>query len=322
MDVTKLASGKKAWDPFMKLGLLQRIDRVFLGLFPERRVFLKSDDDTRFIRLRPSTQAGVFGGVALIIAWSIVATAILLIDSIGAGNFREQAIRDQETYQQRLQIMASERDASVKTATAVMTSYEAALAEIATMQERLLAQEVDRLELSSGVGVLQSNLNAALVERSQLTAELERAQSKNDGTQAMQTIAKAATQDTATIDYLTTALRDTAQERDKIIKDAQAALNQAEELRIEMRLMEERNELIFRQIEEAMNVSIGPLDKMFRASGQDPERIMSTIRQGYAGYGGPLTSMSTRGLAPTENEARAIAILKELDELKIGRAHV
>ena len=262
----------------MKLALLQRIDRVFSGLFPERRVFLKSDVDTRFIRLRPSTQVGVFGGVALIIAWSIVATAILSIDSIGAGNFREQAIRDQETYRQRLEIIASERDASVKTATAVMAIYEAALAEIAAIQERLLVQEVDRLELSSGVDVLQSNLNAALVERSELTTELERAQSENDGSEDAQTVARAATQDTATIDYLTTALRDTAQERDKVIKDAQAALNQAEELRIEMRLMEERNELIFRQIEEAMNVSIGPLDKMFRASGQDPERIMSTIR--------------------------------------------
>ena len=193
----------------MKLGLLQRIDRVFSGLFPERRVFLKSDDDTRFIRLRPSTQAGVFGGVALIIAWSIVATAILLIDSIGAGNFREQAIRDQETYQQRLQIMASERDASVKTATAVMASYEAALAEIAEMQERFLVQELDRLELSSGVDVLQSNLNAALVERSELTTKLEHAQSANDGGEDPDAIAKAATQDTATIDYLTTALRDT-----------------------------------------------------------------------------------------------------------------
>jgi len=306
----------------MKLGLLQRIDRVFSGLFPERRVFLKSDDDTRFIRLRPSTQAGVCAGIALIIAWSIVATSILLIDSIGAGNFREQAIRNQETYQQRLQIMAEERDQSVKNATAVMNSYEAALIEIAQMQERLLAQEIDRLELRSGVSVLQSNLNAALVERSSLRHELERSKTENSDREETRASKQPTPQDTATIDYLTTALRDTAQERDKVIKDAQSALNQAEELRIEMRLMEERNELIFRQIEEAMNVSIGPLDKMFRASGQDPERIMSTIRQGYAGYGGPLTSMSTRGLAPTENEARAIAILKELDELNLYRLAV
>ena len=306
----------------MKFGLLQRFDRVLSGLFPERRVFLKSDDDTRFIRLNPSTQAGLFVGMAVMIAWSIVATAILLIDSIGAGNFREQAIRDQETYQQRLEIMAAERDASVKTATAVMTSYDAALIEIANMQERLLNHELNRLELTSGVDVLQSNLNAALVERSELTTQLERAQSDDSAAENAAAIANLATQDTTTIEYLTTALRDTAQERDKVVKDAQTALNQAEELRIEMRLLEERNELIFRQIEDAMNVSMGPLDKMFRASGQDPERIMSVIRQGYAGYGGPLTSMSTRGLAPTENEARAIAIIKELDELNLYRIAV
>ena len=64
MDVTKLASGKKAWDPFMKLGLLQRIDRVFSGLFPERRVFLNQtmihalfacalDPGGRFLGRRP-----------------------------------------------------------------------------------------------------------------------------------------------------------------------------------------------------------------------------------------------------------------------------
>ena len=306
----------------MKFGLLQRFDRVLSGLFPERRVFLKSDDDTRFIRLNPSTQAGMFVGMAVMIAWSIVATAILLIDSIGAGNFREQAIRDQETYQQRLEIMAAERDASVKTATAVMASYDAALIEIANMQERLLNHELNRLELTSGVDVLQSNLNAALVERSELTTQLERAQSDDSAAENAAAIANLATQDTTTIEYLTTALRDTAQERDKVVKDAQTALNQAEELRIEMRLLEERNELIFRQIEDAMNVSMGPLDKMFRASGQDPERIMSAIRQGYAGYGGPLTSMSTRGLAPTENEARAIAIIKELDELNLYRIAV
>jgi murein DD-endopeptidase MepM/ murein hydrolase activator NlpD len=322
MDVTKSLSGKKVWDPFMKFGLLQRFDRVLSGLFPERRVFLKSDDDTRFIRLNPSTQAGIFVGMAGMIAWSIVATAILLIDSIGAGNFREQAIRDQETYQQRLEIMAAERDASVKTATAIMASYDAALIEIAIMQDRLLNYELNRLELTSGVDVLQSNLNAALVERSELTTQLERAQSDDSTAENAAAIANLATQDTTTIEYLTTALRDTAQERDKVIKDAQTALNQAEELRIEMRLLEERNELIFRQIEDAMNVSMGPLDKMFRASGQDPERIMSVIRQGYAGYGGPLTSMSTRGLAPTENEARAIAIIKELDELNLYRIAV
>ena len=69
--------------------------------FPERRVFLKSDNDTRFIRLKPHTQLLAFAGSSFLVAWAIVATAILLMDSIGAGNFREQAKREQQTYMER-----------------------------------------------------------------------------------------------------------------------------------------------------------------------------------------------------------------------------
>ena len=79
--------------------------------FPERRLFLRSDNDTRFIRLKSSTQAIAFLGTALVISWTTIATAILLMDSIGAGNFREQAKREQITYQQRLNALSAERDA-------------------------------------------------------------------------------------------------------------------------------------------------------------------------------------------------------------------
>ena len=78
--------------------------------FPERRLFLRSDSDTRFIRLRPATQLIAFAGSASVVAWAIVATAILLMDSIGSGNFREQAKRDQRVYENRLNLLAEERD--------------------------------------------------------------------------------------------------------------------------------------------------------------------------------------------------------------------
>ena len=79
--------------------------------FPERRLFLRSDTDTRFIRLKSETQLLACVGGALVLSWTIVATAILLMDSIGAGNFREQAKRDQMTYQMRLNDLSRERDA-------------------------------------------------------------------------------------------------------------------------------------------------------------------------------------------------------------------
>ena len=72
-----------------------RINTVLERYFPEQRLFLKSETETRFIRLRPATQAlaVVFGSLAL--AWTILATAILLMDSISAGTSREQVARQQ-----------------------------------------------------------------------------------------------------------------------------------------------------------------------------------------------------------------------------------
>ena len=85
-------------------------------------------------------------------------------------------------------------------------------------------------------------------------------------------------------------LADTATERDQILADAQGALEQRDELELELQLMDERNSQIFRQLEEAVAVSVTPLDKMFRSAGMPPDRILEQVRRGYSGQGGPLTA--------------------------------
>ena len=100
----------------MRTRLAIRIHAFLERRFPERRVFLKSDSDTRFIRLRSETQLLAVAGATLFVAWAIVATAIVLMDSIGAGNFRELAKRDQQTYRERLNAISDERDARAEEA--------------------------------------------------------------------------------------------------------------------------------------------------------------------------------------------------------------
>ena len=128
------------------------IERVF----PERRVFLKSDTDTRFIRLRPGVQLLTFAGGAFIVAWAIIATAVILMDSIGAGNFREQAKRDQRSYEARLNEIARQRDLRAEEALAAQERFNAALQQISIMQSELLASETRRRELETGIGVIQA----------------------------------------------------------------------------------------------------------------------------------------------------------------------
>ena len=115
--------------------------------FPERRVFLKSDADTRFIRLRPESQLIAFVGASAVVAWAIIATAVLLMDSIGSGNFREQAKRDQRTYQARLNDLSAQRDARAEEALAAQERFNAALAQISSMQSELLSSETRVHEL-------------------------------------------------------------------------------------------------------------------------------------------------------------------------------
>jgi len=124
-----------------------------------------------------------------------------------------------------------------------------------------------------------------------------------------------------TLDFLTTALADTAKERDQVVADAQDALRQAEEMAFQIRLMEDQNDQIFRQLEDAMGISVEPLNKMFRSAGMDPETLLNSVRDGYNGQGGPMMplSFSTRGDELTPDVLRANRLLNQMDELNLYR---
>nr|WP_217358583.1 M23 family metallopeptidase [Ruegeria arenilitoris] len=285
--------------------------------FPERRVFLKSDNDTRFIRLSSETQIVAALGVSIMVGWTAVATAILLMDSIGSGNFREQAKRDQATYQERLNILSQERDARAQEALAAHARFNSALQQISAMQSELLESENRRRELETGIEVIQTTLRSTMKQREEARAQLAELQEKSDGA-SVSMFASAAP---AQIEFMADALTRTAQQRDQIATDAQAALDQRDELELEILLMQERNDEIFRQLEEAMVISVEPLDKMFREAGMPTDRMLDEVRRGYSGMGGPLTpiSFSTRGEELSADEVRANQLLQQMDQLNLYR---
>ena len=286
--------------------------------FPERRVFLKSDTDTRFIRLRPSTQLIAFSGATALVAWSIIATAIILMDSIGAGNFREQAKRDQRVYQERLNELAEQRDTRAEEALAAQNRFNTALQQISVMQSELLESETRRRELETGIDVIQSTLRDTMGDREAAREKLAQLESQLETGTAT---ASAANVGSAQMDFVAEALARTAKERDQVVADAQDALDRAADLELELALLKDQNDQIFRQLEEAMAVSMEPLDKMFRAAGMPTDRIVEQVRRGYSGQGGPLTplSFSTSGEEPSPDTLRANRLLQQMDQLNLMR---
>lgn len=289
---------------------------------PEQRLFLRSDTETRFIRLRSETQLVVLAGVAGMVGWSIIATAVLLMDTLGAGNLREQAQREQATYELRLNALARERDQRAMEAESAHERFAVALSEVSKMQSQLLASEERRRELETGIKVIQKTLRTTIDERDaaadkaeELTAELA------DATGSARTGASEAEDLQHTVAFLSDALNLTAVERDTIAADAVAAYDLAEAIDYERRLMQDRNDLIFGQLEEALTISVEPLDKMFRQAGLSTDNLLNAVKQGYSGQGGPLTPLafSTKGEPLDPDSLRANQILQGLDRLNLYR---
>ncbi len=306
----------------MRTRIAIRLHALLERHFPERRVFLKSDTDTRFIRLRPETQLIAFAGVSVVIAWAIVATAILLMDSIGAGNFREQAKRDQRTYEARLNALAAERDKRAEEAIAAQERFNSALGQISVMQTELLTSEIRRREMETGIDVIQNTLRRTMKEREEARREITQLAQALSGQDAAPGAGIAGgPQDAGTVGFLTAALEDTARERDTVIENARGALLQADLMAEEIQLMKDQNDQIFRQLEEAMTISVEPLDKMFRQAGMNTDNLLAEVRRGYSGQGGPLMPLtfSTRGAEPSGDTLRANRLLNQMDDLNLYR---
>ena len=299
--------------------LAYRINQTLELYLPEQRLFLKSDTETRFIRLRPATQAIAIAVGGLALAWTILGTAILLFDSISAGSSREQILRQQTLYEERMNALSADRDLRAEEAASAQERFNLALEQVASMQARLLASEDRRRELETGIDVIQNTLRRTIRERDEARAELSQLQVAHAGGSGRTAEAKA--EDTvATLEFLTSSLDGTARERDRIQGAADKAAERAEQIAREKQDLELRNEAIFARLEEALTVSVEPLEKMFREAGMDPDDLLRTVRKGYGGQGGPLSpiALSSKGAASVE-ELRANAILAGLDEMNLYR---
>lgn len=299
--------------------LAYRFHQTLERHFPEQRLYLKSDIETRFIRLRSGTQIIALAGGTLALAWTIVATALIMMDSIGAGSAREQSVRQLALYEERLNALSSDRDLRVDEAARAQARFNVALAQVSEMQERLLASEDRRRELETGVDAIQETLRRTIKERDEARVETDRMVTALTEQAGGSTEVGRVRDAMATLEIMTGALGDTAEERDAMLAEADAAREETQLIAEAKRSLEQRNDVIFAKLEEAVTVSMEPLDNMFREAGMEPEELLDSVRSGYSGQGGPLTpiSMSATGGALTAEELRANTILAGLDRMNL-----
>lgn len=278
---------------------------------PEQRLFLRSDNATRFMRLRPLTILSGLLGSALIFGWALIASSILMIDAISSGSSREQVIASQSAFERRLNQLSEERDARATEALAAQERFSIALEQVSRMQSQLQASEEKRRELETGLKVVQDGLRTAMIQRDQARAAQRTDPGANRGAELE-----------VALDILSGELRQTAEAHQSARRDAEDARLTSEKLKIERDLIIARNDEVMQQIEGAMNLSIEPLRKVFKSVGMNPDDVLKTIRRSYSGQGGPLVPIaySTSGSAALNTQGdSANQIIGTLDQMNSYR---
>ncbi|MCO6363968.1 peptidoglycan DD-metalloendopeptidase family protein [Paracoccus sp. 08] len=293
--------------------VMDRLNGSLEKWLPEQRLFLRSDDTTRFVRLRPVTQMVGISGITLVFGWTLVASSFLVIDAVSSGNTREQIQRSQAAFEERLAELQAERDARAAEALAAQSRFAVALDQVSQMQSQLLSSEESRREMETGLAAVQSTLRDTLADRDTAVAAAD----------AGTTPAPDRTEEfSVALDILSGELRSSADQRSEAVEEAEAAKLTAQELTVERDQILARNDEILTQLEDAVTVSVAPLDEVFRNVGMNPDEVLRTIRSGYSGQGGPLTPMSysTRGNAAlTDTELKARQIIVTLEQMNTYR---
>jgi murein DD-endopeptidase MepM/ murein hydrolase activator NlpD len=102
----------------MSDGRLARMRQTIWKLFPERHVYLRSGGDVRSFVLTPIDQAVVAAGVAVCLAWTLLATGAMAISALSASS-QDDAVAKTQAYYERL---IADRQARLNSAVARLSS--------------------------------------------------------------------------------------------------------------------------------------------------------------------------------------------------------
>lgn len=292
--------------------VMDRLNASLGKWLPEQRLTLRSDDTTRVVRLRPFTQIIGLCGVTVVCGWTLVASSFLVIDAVGAGGSRDQVMRAHASFEERLNQLQAERDARAAEALAAQNRFAVALDQVSQMQTQLLTSEERRREMEAGMASVQASLRSAMADRDVTLANAGAAEDATDRSDEF----------SVALDILSGELRSASDQRAEAVQQAEEARLAAQELQVERDQILARSDEILTQLEDAVTVSVAPLDDVFRSVGMNPDAVLRTIRSGYSGQGGPLTPMSysTRGdAALSQSETKARQIIVTLDQMNTYR---
>ena len=294
------------------------IEKFWSNYFPRKQLLLKTGSDTKFFTLSSSTQAIIIFAVFVFVGWSLFSSLIFTFKALNLGGKEDYFARSNVNYEDRIEQISDEKYSYFQRVKDAEAKLREALEAIEDFQVEITKAQIREEELQSGILILQELIKQTKNNNFAGLEEQKNRLNKVTGLQQENTI-----NTLPRISILLSLLEETVKERDDIKAKLVKALKKVDQLSYEADLSQQNNEQIFRQIEEALVISVKPLEKMFKSVGLDLNSILNVIRNTYSGYGGPNLPISKLPIdSLTNNEKLAAKMVDQILELGAWRIAV
>lgn len=298
-------------------------------VFPERRIYVRSDARTRYFTISPVSQCGLACVLAAGMAWSAF-TSYTYIDKAMDGRTAESRLMaTQEAYEIQLAAMRDQQRLLEEELNRSNARGDAVTREL-SQKQRLLVETANNYQTAqTELDGLRAEFEALSSKRRDELAEVNALNEELVGLRLA--LAEAARREEAVDDTLATftrsisaviAARDTAQQRAETL-DVRVA-----ELETEIGAWQGRQETLLAQIEEATQASIDSLDSVFVDVEIDIEDILNQTKRDFTGRGGTFEpadgqrSDATPAAYEPNDEIRVASLMTDLERVSLMKVAI
>jgi murein DD-endopeptidase MepM/ murein hydrolase activator NlpD len=303
--------------------ILRRANRALSTIVSEKRIFVQSGQSTKYVRFTPLAQVCCGAAMLATSAWLAASTSMVVLDRIAARTEVDQTVELRSSYRTRLDELAAERDQRATEARSAQSRFQVAMEQISRQQAALLESVEKRRELAIALDLMRDRLADAISQRDAMARTNETLAARmSEVSETLQQKQGTGSDLAETLDAVSMALAKAAEARDVANADRELLEKKLADLELREKVNAFRQDEMIEQLEQAVAMSFGPLEKMFRESDVDVDQLLAEVRKSYSGTGGPeegTMTVSTRSFANDKVGDRLGDVLGNLDRLNLLR---
>ncbi len=308
----------------MMIGPFRSFHQAFAAVFPERRIYLRTNERTRYLCLGTKTQLACTAAAAVMLAWTGFTTAAYVGGALDGHAARTRIETMREAYEARIAALGDQQRAIEEQLHQANLRRDAVTERLSGKQARLVEAANGLQEAEAELAVLRSEFERLNGQRrvdqvriEALTADLARAEAAvAQAETGKKNLAQAFEAFGSTVDRVIA-------ERDAAVASVAVLDDRLAELTGTIDRISDREERLLAQLEEAAQLSLTGLERMFGRTNVNLDAILTQARRDYSGAGGPFLPFGEdhggEAADTAKGDLRVAALMQDLETVNLMR---